>query len=86
MDLRPRLAADITGVLEKGADRVLLSGDGLFGIASNEELIDELPADITIIELRATADRLGLYGDIDELSSAEVIALQSEGVVIDGVF
>ena len=84
MDIRPRLAADIAGVLDQGASRVLLSGEGLHGVASSEELINEVPEEVTVIELRASADVLGLYGAADELSLEEVEALRQQGVVVDG--
>lgn len=85
MDVRPRLAADIVGVLDQGASRVLLSGDGLYGVASSEELINEVPKEVTVIELRASADVLGLYGADGQLSLEEVEALRQEGVVVDGL-
>jgi hypothetical protein len=40
---------------------------------------------VTVIELRALPDPLGLYGATQELSPEEIAALQREGVLIDGV-
>jgi hypothetical protein len=85
MDIRPRLAADIVGVLSEGVSQVLLAGEGLYGVASSHELVNEVPSDVTVIELRALPYPLGLYGATQELSSEEIAALQREGVLIDGV-
>ncbi|WP_298211096.1 hypothetical protein [Ferrimicrobium sp.] len=85
MDLRPRLASDIAGVLDEGAARVLLVGEGMFGMASREDFANEVPVEALLLELRATADPLGLYDPLGELSSLEAAALRRAGVTVDGV-
>ncbi|WP_298334774.1 hypothetical protein [Ferrimicrobium sp.] len=85
MDLRPRLAADIAGVLDEGASRVLLVGEGMYGIASREDFVNEVPREAVLIELRATGDLLGLYDPLGELSTVEMDALRRQGVLVDGV-
>ncbi|MEX6428332.1 MULTISPECIES: hypothetical protein [Ferrimicrobium] len=85
MDIRPRLAADISTVLDEGASKVLLVGQGLYGVASSDELVHEVPSEVTMIELRALADPLGLYGAQTVLTDQEIAALRREGVVVDGV-
>jgi hypothetical protein len=78
MDIRPRLAADISQVLESGAERVVLVGKGFNAVATRQPA-PEGDYDVDLV-LMATADKLGLYDPEGKLTEREVSALKLEGV------
>lgn len=65
MDVRPRLAADIAGALAAGASRVVLEGEGMHALAAAPGVLAlEPPEPAVLVVLEATADPLGVYGDL----------------------
>lgn len=83
LDVRPRLAADIAAQLAAGAALVVLHGEGFAALAApvlNEAaLAEEHPVDV-VIELRASADPLAVYGIRAALGDEAAEALAASGV------
>lgn len=80
LDIRPRLAADISQILAQGAERVVIEGEGMVGWASKPPLEIEIPLEVVEVVMHATADPLGVYGATGTLSDAEIDSLRDAGI------
>lgn len=83
MDVRPRLAADIAGTLAEGAARVVLEGEGMVAIAAHPGALEcTVPEGAVTVVLQATADPLGVYGDLGSWPASTRAALAAEGIEV----
>ncbi|MHB8189943.1 MAG: hypothetical protein ACYDHP_05910 [Ferrimicrobium sp.] len=81
MDVRPRLAADITALVNTGAT-VLLRGEGFVGRATSASELPPVDADVVRIVMAATAEKLGAYCDGVPLEVIAELRLRSISVEV----